>query len=288
MDTQIRLHPGVIAGQRGVGIPSSNPWAYQPASDLALSFFERNRSLECERGVSRRLLQAGTWAVIRSYMRLVHNLRIRGGQNLPTQGSFVLVANHSSHLDAMALAASVPRARATDIGLLAAGDTFFSSRSRAALTSLFLNARPVWRGACGSKALGTLRGSLQRGSEGARGPIMVLFPEGTRSRGGEIARFKAGVGALVAGTRVPVVPVAITGAHESWPPGQSLPSLGGMSLSIGRAMTFHEQENERCGWRQIAQELEQKVRELAESDRRGLVAPSRPHRLDRPLASTWY
>ncbi|MGI9242377.1 MAG: lysophospholipid acyltransferase family protein [Verrucomicrobiales bacterium] len=288
MDTQIRYHPRNITAKRGVELPASSPWAYRPASDLTLNFFERNRSLDCERGITRRLVQGATWAAIRGYMRLAHNLRITGSRNLPTQGAFVLVANHSSHLDALALAASVPRARATDIRLLAAGDTFFSSRSRAALTSIFLNARPVWRGACGSKALGTLRGSLQRGREGSPGPITILFPEGTRSRGGEIARFKAGVGALVAGTSVPVVPVAITGAHESWPPGQSLPSLGGMSLSIGRAMTFQEKVNERCDWRQIAEELEQRVRKLAESGRRGLVDRSAPHRLAHPLTSSWY
>ena len=190
----------------GIASPEPGPWAYRPASDITLNFFERNRSLECERGITRRIRQSGTGSLIRSYLRLANNLRITGGQNLPARGPFGRVANHSSHLDALALATSIPRARATDVTLLAAGDTFFCSRSRAALASLFLNARPVWRGACGSNALGTLRRHLLRARDQSRGPIMVLFPEGTRSRRGEIAKFKAGVGALVAGTSIPVVP----------------------------------------------------------------------------------
>ena len=101
---------------------------------------------------------------------------------------------------------------------------------------------------------------------------MVLFPEGTRSRSGEISRFKAGVGALVAGTSIPVVPAWLTGAHEAWPPGQACPSPGPISLSIGKAMTFEQQANQRGAWRQIAAALEQRVRDLSKAAQLELAA----------------
>jgi 1-acyl-sn-glycerol-3-phosphate acyltransferase len=255
----------------------AHQWVYRPASDLALNFFERNRSLDCERGLARRLVQAGTWAILRRYFRVAQDLRVVGRQNLPAQGPFVIVCNHSSHFDALALAASVPRRCATQVSLLAAGDTFFSSRTRAAFASIVLNARPVWRGACGSKALGTLRGRLESVDEEDRvGPIMVLFPEGTRSRSGKIARFKAGVGALVAGTRVPVVPCFLSGAHEAWPAGRKLPQRGSLTLSIGPALTFEDQLNERSGWRTVAAKLEEQVRALAEAPSKRPLPESSP------------
>lgn len=269
MDTQLSTHLGSFPRLGTVNSSGLDCWNYRPATDLTLNFFERNRSLDCERGLARRLMQAGTRVVLRRYFQAAQALRVVGRQNFPTQGPFVIVCNHSSHFDALALAASVPSDQAGQVSLLAAGDTFFSSRIRAAFASIFLNARPVWRGACGGKALGTLRGRLEDAADNHRdGPIMVLFPEGTRSRTGKIARFKAGVGALVAGTEVPVVPCCLSGAHEAWPAGQRLPQRGAITLTIGAAMTFEDQLNDRSGWRVVAKKLEEQVRALSSATTR--------------------
>lgn len=173
----------------------------------------------------------------------------------------------------------MPARRSTEVSLLAAGDTFFRSRMRAGLASIVLNARPVWRGGCGGKALETLRSRLQ----GGRGPIMVIFPEGTRSRTGKMAKFKAGVGALVAGTRIPVVPAHISGAFEAWPAGQTGPRRGCLTVQFGPAMTFENLTNHRRDWRTIASQLEAQVRSLGKSnplrgDQRESKRDERPER----------
>jgi 1-acyl-sn-glycerol-3-phosphate acyltransferase len=55
------------------------------------------------------------------------------------------------------------------------------------------------------------------------GGIVTLFPEGTRSRDGELSPLKPGIAALAARVGVPVVPAAIAGTFESWPRSRLLP-----------------------------------------------------------------
>lgn len=62
--------------------------------------------------------------------------------------------------------------------------------------------------------------SLQRAAEKIRaGRPLVMFPEGTRSRDGSLARFKKGAFHLALQARVPVVPVSLRGTFEALPPG---------------------------------------------------------------------
>ena len=97
----------------------------------------------------------------------------------------------------------------------------------------------------------------------------------------------AGVGALVAGTSIPVVPACLTGAHEAWPPSQGCPSPGPISLSIGQALTFQEQVNQRDAWRQIAAELEERVRALSKVAHREPAAYTDPHDFADPVTVNW-
>ena len=55
---------------------------------------------------------------------------------------------------------------------------------------------------------------------------LLLFPEGTRSRTGEMAAFKPGAAALCISRDVPCLPMAIVGASEAMPYGQNWPSRG--------------------------------------------------------------
>jgi 1-acyl-sn-glycerol-3-phosphate acyltransferase len=68
--------------------------------------------------------------------------------------------------------------------------------------------------------------------------VLIIFPEGTRSRSGELGRFRSGVARLVAGTRTPVVPCHLSGAFEAWPKGRALPRPFPLRLRIGEPRTF--------------------------------------------------
>lgn len=144
-----------------------------------------------------------------------------------------MIANHSSHLDALALAAALPRPLAAKAFALAAGDTFFSTTSRAAFAAYAVNALPVWRRRTSAADIEALRSRLVDDSA-----IFILFPEGKRTRTGAMGPFKPGIAALVAGTQIPVVPCWLQGAHAAWPPTRRLPRPGRPHLRIGAPLTF--------------------------------------------------
>jgi 1-acyl-sn-glycerol-3-phosphate acyltransferase len=140
--------------------------------------------------------------------------RLRG-LNAP----FVVVSNHTSHLDAPLILGALPRRLSRYIAAGAAADYFFDVWWRKGLTALFFNAFPVDRtGLRGRKGLAT---SLLDD-----GVPLLLFPEGTRSRTGEMGAFKPGAAALCISRDVPCLPIAIVGAAEAMPYGTNWPERG--------------------------------------------------------------
>jgi len=168
-----------------------------------------------------------------------------------------MVANHSSHLDAMLLATALPPKLRNCVFPLAAGDTFFETPAVAVFATGMMNALPMWRKNCGHHAMEALRDRLIGEPSG-----YILFPEGTRSRTGEIAPFRHGIGMLVAGTKVPVVPCNISGAFAALPPDAKWPRRSQIKIRIGKCHQFEHIANDRNGWRSIAQGLEEAVRSL--------------------------
>jgi len=199
-------------------------WKLRPARDHGLTHSERLRSHGRERGLGSMVVAAGWRVVVRAYLRAAHGLQVEGLEHLPP-APFVMVANHGSHLDALVLAAALPRRLANRAFALAAGDTFFSSGPVAAFAAYAVNALPVWRRRTTAADLDALRARL--GDDGA---VLILFPEGTRTRDGAMGTFRSGVGALVAGSEVPVVPCFLAGRGRLGRRGGGCPGGG------------------RCGW----------------------------------------
>lgn len=232
-------------------------WKLKPARDLGLPSGERLRSHGREAGLTGGLLQGGWRGLVRLYMAAMHRLAVTGRENLPPP-PFVIVANHASHLDALAVAAALRGAAARRAHALAAGDTFFTSHAMATFAAYAINALPVWRRRTRLKDLVTLRARLAED-----GLVFILFPEGTRSRDGAMAAFQPGLGAFVAGSAVPVVPCWLEGAHEAWPPQRRLPRPGRLRLHIGAPLSFAETSQDREGWAEVARRCEAAVRALA-------------------------
>jgi 1-acyl-sn-glycerol-3-phosphate acyltransferase len=146
--------------------------------------------------------------------------RIRG-----LSAPFVVVSNHTSHLDAPLIFGALPRKLSRYVAAGAAADYFFDVWWRKGLTALFFNAFPVDRtGLRGRKGLAT---SLLDD-----GVPLLLFPEGTRSRTGEMGAFKPGAAALCISRDVPCLPIAILGAAEAMPYGKKWPERGRPSIYL--------------------------------------------------------
>ncbi len=173
-------------------------------------------------------IQVGMRAVLRTYNRL----DVVGRENLPLDTSFVMICNHSSHLDAVCLLATLPLTRVHHAFPVAAADYFFSTRLRSMLSTIAVNGLPIDRHN-GSDGIEVCRRLLTDTKT-----VVIIFPEGTRTCSGSLGRFRSGAARLVAGTDIPVVPCYLSGAFEAWPKGRFLPRPRTLRLHIGRPRTF--------------------------------------------------
>jgi 1-acyl-sn-glycerol-3-phosphate acyltransferase len=238
------------------------PWKLQPAHDTGLSPAEHFRSVRRESGLVESLAHHVCFSLLRIYFAIAHRLTIVGRENLPAHGPFVLVANHCSHLDALALGAALPPRHRERAFPIAAGDVFFQTNVTSTFSAIMLNALPMWRKNCGPHALADLRRKLQE-----ERAIFIIFPEGGRSRDGAMKPFKHGLGMLVADTNVPVVPCGLVGAFEALPPDRKIPRPGAIKLVIGDPLEFAATANDRTAWSQIAARVESCVRALVAQSR---------------------
>lgn len=229
----------------------------KPANDLGLTHKQRTLSLARESGLIETGLHFAYWSMMRGYLRLYHRLSVSGCEHIPKDPPYVMVANHSSHLDALILS-SIQRWRHRDrVFPLAAGDYFFETPAMATFAAMCINALPLWRRNCGRHVLGELRMRLIN-----EPCAFVLFPEGTRSTDGVMGPFKSGLGMLVAEAAVPVVPCRINGAMQAFPRDTHLPRPRRVSLKIGPPLHFQDVGNDRPGWDLIAQQSRTAVESL--------------------------
>jgi 1-acyl-sn-glycerol-3-phosphate acyltransferase len=238
-------------------------WKLEPARDLGLPLGKGLRSLERENGLVFTGLHLVWWSLVRAYMTVWHRLTICGQDHIPKEPPFVLVANHSSHLDALVLACPLPWRLRDRVFPIAAGDVFFETPALTFFAAAMLNALPMWRKKCGPHALQTLRQRLLDDC-----CAYVLFPEGSRSRDGRLLPFKPGLGMLVAQTSVPVVPCFLDGCFEALRPDQKWPRWRRIRMHVGAPLVFADVCNDRAGWLKIASASEAAVKELAENVQR--------------------
>jgi 1-acyl-sn-glycerol-3-phosphate acyltransferase len=227
--------------------PSGSHFQYEPAKDQGLAPLERFQSVRREAGL---VSFSAAWmmsSTLGAYFSAMHRLKVIGHEHLPKQTPFVMIANHASHFDALVLAAALPRSLRSAASPVAAGDVFFERTATSVASAMLLNAVPLWRKKVTRHALDDLRARLNDGRS-----ILILFPEGARSRDGNELPFKPGLGRLVANTSVPVVPCHIDGAFKAFPPGGRLPRPVRITVRIGAPLDFADLPNAREGWDTVA------------------------------------
>jgi 1-acyl-sn-glycerol-3-phosphate acyltransferase len=235
------------------------PWTYEPAPDLDQPLAERLRHFPREPDMTVYLLRSLAALTMRGWLRVYHRLQIMGLENLPSDGSFILVANHSSHLDTLCLLAALPLRKLHRAFPAAAKDYFFVSVPRLALAAVIVNALPFERQTHIRHSLDLCRQLLSN-----PGNILILFPEGTRTITGEVGEFRSGIGLIVGGTSIPVVPCFLTGTFQAWCKGKILPCPTAVRLRIGTPRTFEKFEPGKDAAQQISQELREAVLGLAQ------------------------
>ncbi|WP_124039932.1 lysophospholipid acyltransferase family protein [Neoactinobaculum massilliense] len=183
--------------------------------------------------------------VTRPIMSTVVRPTVLGEENVEDlEGAFILVPNHSSHLDAPMVFSLLPDKLTEHLATGAAADYFYRRPAIARLTSAFFNTYPVVRRSSGGNAKKQARARGMTGRLLGAGVPILIFPEGTRSRTGKLGTPKAGAAALAQKYDVPIVPIAMSGGHEAMPVGSAFPKLGSeVQLFIGRPMYGREDES---------------------------------------------
>lgn len=170
-----------------------------------------------------------TAALLNAALRTYFRIHISGTHHLPTDQGCLLCANHSSHLDSLALLAAAGPQRPRLI-FAAAKDYFFDRPRFAALLARTLPLIPWERGG----NLGVMRSNLRHlQAGGAAGRILVFYPEGTRSPSGELQPFRDGLAFFATQSALPIVPAWIEGTHRALPKGRHWPRPGRLSVRFG-------------------------------------------------------
>ena len=234
------------------------PWRYATAADLGRTMVERLRRFPREPDLLVDGTRLAASLMIRAALRTYHRLRIVGRENLPPDRAFVLVANHASHLDTACILSALPLRKLQHVFPAAAQDYFFGSLLRLMVAVVVGNAFPFDRN-------GHLRANLTLCREllAVGGNTLVIFPEGTRSVTGRMGEFKPGVGLLLAGTDIPVVPCYLSGTFQAWPKGQAVPRPCPVRLVIGTPRTFARLRPGKASAVQVCAQLRRAVRGLA-------------------------
>lgn len=153
--------------------------------------------------------------------------RVTGLENLPSEGAFILAANHCSYMDSQLL------------GMIIANKlnrkTFFLGKKE--------HFKTPWE-RCFNQWGGMIPVNRQASASGLRvasealscGKTLVIYPEGTRSLDGKLQVGKTGIAKLALETEVPVIPVGIVGTFDVLPKGRIFPRLAPIEVHIGEPL----------------------------------------------------
>ncbi len=190
-------------------------------------------------------------------------VRYVGEERLRRPGAFIIAPVHRSHLDGP-LVGSLTHRKVRYLGK--------ESLFRPPILGWFMKSFgsfPVKRGTADLGAMKVGKRLLDNGD------VMLVFPEGGRQPVGDIDEMFDGAAWLSAKTKVPVVPVGITGTGEAMAPGVKIPKRTQVALVVGEAMDMPTaadggpatREDMRAWTRQLKanlQECQRLAKELAE------------------------
>ncbi|MGQ0847662.1 MAG: lysophospholipid acyltransferase family protein [Actinomycetota bacterium] len=138
-------------------------------------------------------------------------LEVDGREHVDPTRSHVVVANHLSQLDIMVCLLAVP----LSIRFLAKKELFSIPILAPAMRSVgIIEVDREARSAIHEKVNRQARDLV------ASGRSLIIYPEGTRSRNGELRPFKKGAFTMAIAGGIPVLPVTISGTYRAWPPGR--------------------------------------------------------------------
>ena len=169
--------------------------------------------------------------LLRLFALLLFRFHCQGRHHIPRRGGALVCANHQSMLDPPIVGMGVRR----HLAYLARKTLF-----KHPLFGWFLrkvDGIPLDQGGMGIEGIKATLKSLKAGR------VVVIFPEGTRSKTGELQQLKAGFIALARRAKVPLVPCGLIGAHECLPRGTGVVRFRRIRCVYGEAISVSEIES---------------------------------------------
>jgi long-chain acyl-CoA synthetase len=154
------------------------------------------------------------------------HLKVKGLENLPEKGPYLLCSNHQSYFDPVVMASLLPWRLFRTTFALGTSDIFGKG---------FMRRLARWIRVVVLDPDANLIPAMRAGAYGLRqGLTLVLYPEGERSNTGKPAVFRKGAAILSIHEQVPIVPVAIEGFYDAWPRHQKWPTLSNLRMVFGK------------------------------------------------------
>ena len=164
----------------------------------------------------------------RAIMRIFFQLQVESASKVPER-QVVFAPTHGSYLDAFVLTAAL------DYDVLAR--TFWAADTGLAFgTPVPRRASRLAQAFPFDAKGGFIAGITRAAAVLKRGHNLIWFPEGWLTRTGELQEFMPGIGILLERYPVPVVPIAIGGAHEAYPKGATVPRPRPVAIAFGEAL----------------------------------------------------
>jgi len=220
----------------------------------------------------KKTLKLGWYHLLQSCCRLfcvvTFKMSVKGLDNLPHSGPFILAGNHQSFLDPVFCGIYLRRS----LNYLAR-DTLFKNRLFGwLLTSI--NVIPLKRDRSDIPAIKKVIGKLKQGE------ALCLYPEATRTDDGRIKQLKPGFGLLCRRVKVPLVPVLVEGAFECWPRNKKL-FTAGKKIVVWYGRPIKPEQIEKMSNQQLAETLTLTLRKMQDKCR--LKLGKKPHQYDTQL-----
>jgi 1-acyl-sn-glycerol-3-phosphate acyltransferase len=194
---------------------------------------------------------------MRFFLKLIVGVKYINKRVLKEQKQFILVGNHNSHLDAMALMASLNWKQLPDTHPIAAADYFGGTGIKARISKFLINAILIKRSKdeAGEKPLDQMSKALSEGKS------LILFPEGSRGEPEKMQGFHKGIGVLLTlHPHIPYIPVYISGLGKVLPKGERLLVPFDAYVTFGEASWLKSKEVE-----SIVQEVHSEIIQLKDN-----------------------
>lgn len=184
--------------------------------------------------------------LVKIFCNIIFRIKVIGEENLPSEGSCMVCANHQSNWDPVILILFLKR----KVHFMAKSELFNNAFLRKLLTEE--GVIPIKRGAADIQAIKSAMGVLKNGE------VLGMFPTGTRTKGMGGAEAKKGAALIASRTGTNVVPIYINASYKIF---------STITINIGRKIDLSDINGKKLTadeLEDLSLEIYEKIKELAD------------------------